>query len=93
MSEDVASYLEKRKQDGTLLIPKEEEDVTPSAVTLSQAVDLLACRCIALEGIAGEMWATIKINAERGYLVAKDDDGKLRLDEIVALWRNQLDQR
>jgi len=60
------------------------------ARTLAQQVDQLACRCIVLEGIAGEMLATIALNVERGFLVAQNDDGKLRLAEIIQRWTRQL---
>ena len=59
-------------------------------MTLAQQVDDLACRYLRLRGLAGEMFATIKLNVERGYLVAVNDEGKLNLDKIVASWEKQL---
>jgi hypothetical protein len=59
-------------------------------MTLANQVDKLACRAIKLEGLAGDMLATIKINFERGYLIAQNDEGKLNLQKIVASWEKQL---
>ena len=60
--------------------------------TLAQQVDALACKCIVLEGLVGEIIATIKLNHERGYLVAVNDEGKLELAKIVKNWASELDR-
>ena len=60
--------------------------------TLAAQVDDLACRHIQLRGLAGEMLATIKLNVERGYLVAANDEGKLNLTKIVSSWERQLEE-
>ena len=57
---------------------------------LANQVSDLACRAISLEGLAGEMLATVKLNVERGYLVATNDEGKLNLTKITASWEKQL---
>lgn len=58
--------------------------------TLASQVSDLACRAINLESLACDMLATVKINFERGYLVAQNDEGKLNLERIVAMWERQL---
>ena len=60
--------------------------------TLTNQVDDLACRCIRLDSLAGEMLATIKLNFERGYLVATNDEGKLNLEKIIAQWSKELEK-
>lgn len=59
-------------------------------MTLAQQVDRLARRAHHLEGLAGEMLSTIKMNLERGYITAVNDEGKLNLTKIVARWSKQL---
>lgn len=59
-------------------------------MTLADKVDRLACRCLAFEGIAGEMLATIQLNVERGYLVAQNDNGKSTLSKIIESWQKQI---
>ena len=49
-----------------------------------------ACKYHRLRELAGEMWATIKLNFERGYLVAANDDCKLNLAKIIANWERQI---
>ena len=43
-----------------------------------------------LLGLASEMLATVKLNSERGYLVAVNDEGKLNLVKIVERWSKEL---
>lgn len=59
-------------------------------MTLSSQVERLACRCLEYEGIAGEILATIKLNVERGYIVAQNDEGKLNLQRMIAMWEKQI---
>ncbi len=68
----------------------EQMRLAHSSKTLANQVDDLACKCIRLEGLADEMLATIKLNVDRGYIVATNDQGKLNLDNIVASWSRQL---
>ena len=58
--------------------------------TLANQVDDLACKYHRLESIAGEMLTTVKLNFERGYLIAHNDEGKLNLEKIIAGWQRQL---
>lgn len=60
-------------------------------MTLSQQVNILACRCISLEGTVKEILATIKLNFERGYLTTINDEGKLNLQKIIVNWEKQLE--
>lgn len=60
--------------------------------TLSQQVEDLACKKTRWESLCGEMFATIKLNVERGYLVAVNDQGKLNLEGIIANWQKQMDR-
>ena len=54
--------------------------------TLANQVDDLACRCMAMEGVAGEMLATLKLNFERGHLIVQSDEGKLNFARMIAAW-------
>lgn len=60
--------------------------------TLSGQVSDLADRCIRLEGLAGEMLATIELNFKRGYLKVHNDEGKLNLEKILAKWDKELNE-
>jgi hypothetical protein len=91
VKQDVDDYAARRKAAGTWIEPKPEPPARPLP-TLAQQVDQLACRCLVFEGIAGEMLATIKLNFERGYLVAQNDEGKLNLQKCIASWEQQLAQ-
>ena len=57
---------------------------------LSRQVEDLASDYHRLLGLASEMLATVKLNHERGYLVATNDEGKLNLVKIVANWSKEL---
>ena len=79
---EMASLRERGQPDGDIGRPK----------TLANQVDDLACKAINLEWLAGEMLATVKLNHQRGYLIATNDEGKLNLAKIIAKWERELSE-
>ena len=69
-----------------------ETAIITGTKTLANQVDDLACRCHRAEGLAGEMLATLKLNFERGFLIAHNDEGKLNLEKIIARWSKEIEE-
>lgn len=59
-------------------------------MTLTRQVEKVVDQRIRLERLAGEMLSTIKLNFERGYLTVQNDEGKLNLQKVIAIWERQL---
>ena len=67
-----------------------QKAIVAKAKTLADQADDLVRQHSRLQALAGEMLATVKLNFERGYLVAHNDEGKLNLEKILAQWAKQL---
>ena len=59
-------------------------------MTLATLVDNVCSNRLRLLSLAGDMHATLKLNVERGFIVAINDEAKLNLDQIIARWGDDL---
>lgn len=72
--------------------PSPLDRVTPGPPkSLSQQVEALATRADMLEAFGGELLATIKLNVDRGHIVATTDSGKQTLARLLDSWKRAYD--
>src|SRR5436305_293794 len=68
----------------TIIMPPVE---TCGFAPLSRQVAALEGSHDAYKTLAGEMWATIRINLDRGFLRTEGDDGTNILEKLMTRWK------